>query len=64
MWEATEPAWAETAAVETAERIYWAHWTQKADPYEQFPFPVWLDGELITITPEMVDWVLNEVCSQ
>ncbi|MDE0232060.1 MAG: hypothetical protein OXI56_00050 [bacterium] len=64
VWEATEPVWAETAAVETADRICWAHWTQKADPHEQFPFPVWLDNELITITTEMVDWALNEVCSQ
>ena len=65
VWESNTPASAEAAAVETADRICWAYWTETADPYGLFPFPVLMvNGGSVTITTEMVDWVLSEVCSQ
>ncbi|MCQ3805408.1 MAG: hypothetical protein KTV45_15165 [Acidimicrobiia bacterium] len=55
--------WAQTQAVWAADRICWAYWTGNRDPADAVTEPVYIGAEEpVTITPEMIDWVTQNVC--
>ena len=64
VWKTSEHGWGELSALETADLVCWAHWTNKTDPLTAVStsFLNYVDGQVFDVTEEMVGWLTQRLC--
>ena len=63
-WKTDQEGWGEEAALETADMVCWAHWTNKLDPAQAVGMSLLnsVDGQKFDVTTEMIEWLTKRVC--